>query len=336
VVLGEQLHAMGLKFGLHIMRGIPWQAVAKKTPILGAATTADHIAQPDNGCPWYANMLGIDMTREGGQEYYDSILRLYADWGVDFIKADDMNSWDGDGLTSPYRTDEIAALRRAIDRCGRDMVLSLSPGAAQVCNADHLRRHANMWRVSYDFWDNWDALKAQFDRCSQWSRYITPGHWPDADMLPLGKVGIRGDHGAARHSNFTPDEQRTLMTLWCIFRSPLMFGGHLPESGELAMSLISNPEVLAVNQQARNSREVETGPDWRIWASEPASGHGSYVALFNLSDQPQAVEVRFTSLGLPSGCVVRDLWKRTDLGFVEASYAPELPAHGCGLYWVSP
>lgn len=334
--LGDYLHSLGLKLGLHIMRGMPWQAAEAGYPILGASATTDTIAQTDNGCPWFGNSVGVDLTRPGGQSYYDSLAELYAEWGVDFIKADDMNSWDGDGKSSPYRTDEIEALRRAIDRCGRPMVLSLSPGAAEVCNAAHLRRHANMWRISFDFWDNWEVLKQQFDRCAKWARYATPGHWPDADMLPLGKIGIRGEEGEPRQTNFTPEEQKTLLTLWYIFRSPLMFGGHLPESSDGALGLVANPEAIAVNQRGHQPREFarDESAGTFVWLSNTASGDGVYVALFNTSDAARTVSVNLKEVGIRGTSRVRDLWARADVGLFERDFAAELPPHGSGLYQV--
>jgi hypothetical protein len=331
--LADYVHGLGLKFGIHIMRGIPWQAIERDTPILGSLQTASSIANTHDQCPWYANMYGINMTRPGAQEYYDSIAELYASWHVDFIKADDLNSWDGDSLHSPYRTDEVEALRTALDRCGRPMVLSLSPGAAEVCNAKHLRRHANMWRLSFDFWDDWDALKKQFPRCAQWAPLATKGHWPDADMLPLGRVGIRGEVGDSRVTRLTPDEQRTMVTLWCIFRSPLMFGGHLPESDATALELISNEEVLAVNQNGANSRQVHFVPDQEVvWASDAPTTGDHNVALFNLSDSPRKVTADFKACQASACCKVRDLWRHKDLGLAEDELTVELPPHASALF----
>ena len=158
-------------------------------------------------------MYGIDCTKEGAQAYYDSLIELYTSWDVDFIKADDMGTWDGEGLNSPLRTDELEALAASIEKFGNKIVLSVSPGAAYIGNAYHLSRHAHMWRISCDFWDNWDALKRQFPRCAAWSKRKVAGHWSDADMLPMGKIGIRGEVGEARNTNFTYDEQITLMAM---------------------------------------------------------------------------------------------------------------------------
>lgn len=335
--LADFVHSLGLKFGIHIMRGMAWQAARARTPILGTSYTADLVADKQNRCPWFANMYGVRMTHPGGQAYYDSIVDLYASWSVDFIKADDMNSWDGDALYAPYRTDEIEALRAAIDRCGRDMVVSLSPGAAEPCNARHLARHANMWRISCDLWDDWEHLAKQFARCRRWAPYAKPGHWPDADMLPLGRL-LRGEIGDSRTTRLSPDEQRTMMTLWCIFRSPLMFGGYLPQSDPETLALISNEEVLAVNQASSNHREVLFEPDQcSIWTAEAEVPGQQYVALFNLSERAAEVGIDFGTLGIDGAVfIVRDLWTRKTLGPASGKLTAKLRPHASALYRLAP
>ena len=335
--LADYVHSLGLKFGLHIMRGIPVQAVERNTPILGSRARASEIAQPEDVCFWFKSNHGINLTREGAQAYYDSIAALYAEWGADFIKADDMNSWDGEGQHDPYHTDEVEALAKAVAKTGRPMVVSLSPGAARVCNANHLRRHANMWRISFDFWDDWEALKKQFDRCRLWAPYVTEGAWPDADMLPIGRIGIRGEVGQPRSTHFTRDEQITLMTLWCIFRSPLMFGGHLPESDELSLAQITNPEAMAVNQHSANNRELFRRDSHIAWLADVPDSPDKYLALFNLGDTPQSISVSLTEMGLGAAkSRVRDLWAKRDLESFTHKFTANINPHGAGLFRVVP
>jgi alpha-galactosidase len=222
-------------------------------------------------------MYTVVAGREGAQEYYNSLFELYASWGVDFVKIDD--------LSRPYHQGEIEMIRRAIDSCGRPIVLSTSPGATPLESSEHVMAHANMWRMVDDFWDNWPQLKPQFDFCESWYPYIGKGHWPDADMLPLGRIGIRAERGDERMSGFTRDEQYTVMTLFTIFRSPLMFGGDLPSNDEFTLSLITNSEVLRVNQTSENNRPLFRRGDLIGWtADDPASGD-KYLALFNATDQ---------------------------------------------------
>lgn len=271
--LADYVHNKGLKFGIHIMRGVPRVAVEKKLPIKGSSKTAADIFSTAIQCTWLNDNYTIDAEKEGAQEYYNSIFELYASWGVDFVKIDD--------LSRPYHQAEIEMIRKAIDKTGRPIVLSMSPGETPVEKYEHTRTHANMWRTVDDFWDNWSQLNYQFQVCSKWAPYIAPGTWPDADMLPLGHIAIRGERGADRYTNFTIDEQYTLMTLWSIFKSPLMFGGHLPDNDEFTNSLLTNEEVLSMHRTSTNNREWYNKEDRIAWtADDPATGD-KFVALFN-------------------------------------------------------
>ena len=336
--LADYVHAKGLKFGIHIMRGIPWQAVEQNLPILGTSHTARDIIAPADTCVWYDGLVGIDMSHPGGQAYYNSIAQLYAEWGVDYIKADDMSH--------PYRAAEIAGLSQALTNCGRPMVLSLSPGAAPPEQLDHLRQNANLWRISPDFWDDWKFLYRQFELCKLWEGTARPGAWPDADMLPLGKLRKTGpDDYIAEHMGLTPEEitdeysrftdveKQTLMTLWCIFRSPMMFGGHLPETDEFTFSLITNGEALSVNQNSINNRQIYRHDPAVVWAADVPNSKDKYAALFNVDDaQARTVSVGWDAVGVSGDCVVRDLWAGTDLGQFPSLFSVELPPHGSGLY----
>ena len=325
--LADHVHRLGLKFGLHIMRGIPLQAIAANAPVLGTSVRARDIADPKDGCSWYAGLVGVDTARTGGQEYYDSLLKLYAEWGVDYIKADDM--------CSPYHATEIEAVSRAIQKCGRPMVLSLSPGPAPLDQASHLARFAHLWRISGDFWDEWPKVLAQFDLCRAWAPHLTPGHWPDADMLPLGKLSIRTDLKGfvPRDTRLTRAEQRTVMTLWSIFRSPLMMGGNLPDCDAWTLSLLTNPEVLAVDQSGTGAHELFARDGRVAWVSVAPGSEDLYLALFNATDHdPLEVGVMAADLGRKGPLRVRDLWERRDLGQFSERFSVSLPAHGAGLY----
>lgn len=133
-------------------------------------------------------MYGVDPAKPGAQEYYNSLFQLYAEWEVDYVKVDDI-------AAPTYHGGEIELIRKAITNCSREMVLSLSPGPTSVAMGDHVAKYANMWRMTNDFWDRWEDLQAMFGYAHAWSRYIGPGHWPDADMLPLGRIGIRSAWG---------------------------------------------------------------------------------------------------------------------------------------------
>jgi hypothetical protein len=320
--LAADIHAMGMKFGIHVMRGIPRLAVKRNLPILGTRYRAADIADTNSICTWNPDMYGVDMTKPGAQAYYDSIFRLYADWGVDFVKMDDMSR--------PYdaHAPEIEAAHQAIGASGRAITLSLSPGETPVIRGEHVRRHAQMWRISDDFWDEWSMLEAQFTRLENWNPWRRPGAWPDADMLPLGRLAL-----GKRDTKFTPDEQRTLMTLWSIARSPLIMGGDLRHLDAPTLALLTNRAVLAVNQASTDNQPhfVEDGA--RIWSARPeGAARDRYVALFNTGDKPKEVGIALRALDLPDTARVTDLWSGEALGNVTGRLARRLPPHGAGLY----
>ena len=337
--LADYVHGLGLKLGIHIMRGIPWQADKDGVGIAGTSLAARSVMDKAAVCEWYSGMYGVDTTKPGGQEYYDSLVALYAEWGVDYVKADDMSR--------PYHEGEITALSEAIRKSPRPMVLSLSPGATPIEKAEHVKAHANLWRISPDFWDLWRLLDRQFELCRQWSPHAGPGHWPDADMLPLGKLRISPDDYVAEqmgltmkqitneYSRFTDPEKVTLMTLWSIFRSPLMMGGHLPENDALTLQLLTNEEVLAVNQASTRNREVLAEGKAVAWAADAADG-GTYVALFNRGEAAAPVEVPLAKLGLSGTLDVRDLWKRAPRGEATGVVRADVEPHGAVLLKLVP
>ncbi|WP_221032131.1 glycoside hydrolase family 27 protein [Actomonas aquatica] len=275
--LADYVHARGLKFGLHLMRGIPRQAVHQNVPILGTdGIHAQDIANTDSICPWNPDMYGVDMSKPGAQTYYNSVFNMFAEWGVDYVKVDD--------ISRPYHDheSEIEAIRHAIDQTGRPMVLSLSPGATALSAADHVAQNANLWRISDDFWDRWLALHEQFERLANWNPHRVTGAWPDADMLPVGVLDL-----GRRSTRFTADEQRTMMTLWSIARSPLMHGGDMTKTDDFTLALLTNDEVLAVNQHSTNNRPLFDHDELIAWVADvPNDPAGAkYLAVFNARDR---------------------------------------------------
>lgn len=327
--LADYVHGLGLKFGIHIMRGIPRQAVHDNTPIKGTDATARDIAHTNSICPWNTDMYGIDASKEGAQAYYDSIFELYAEWGVDFVKVDDIAA---SRLYGPHLA-EIELIRKAIDRCGRPMTLSLSPGPAPVEHADFLEANANMWRMTDDFWDLWPLLLDMFDRCSQWEGRPRPGCWPDCDMLPLGHIGIRSVDGGGsdRWTRFTRDEQLTMMTLWTIFRSPLMFGGELRDNDDWTLSLLRNRDVLHMHKNSSGARQVSRSGDQVVWTAEGPDGE-KYAALFNTGEPPAVVSVRLSDLGLSGNARGKELWTGQETEVLKDRLQVNIPPHGAALY----
>ncbi|HTP58140.1 MAG TPA: glycoside hydrolase family 27 protein, partial [Spirochaetia bacterium] len=325
--LSDYVHDLGLKFGIHIMRGIPRQAAHADTPILGSKVGARQIAHPNSICPWNTDMYGVDPAQAGAQQYYDSLFAMYAEWGVDYVKVDDIAASRIYGM----HLAEIELIRRAIDACGRPMVLSLSPGPAPLEHSGDFIRLANMWRMTDDFWDRWDLLRDMFERCEKWFDSCGPGHWPDCDMLPLGHIGIRSvdGGGAERQCRFTRDEQLTMMSLWSIFRSPLMVGCELRDLDDWTLSLLTNPEVLAVHRGSSAARPVLREGTRTAWFA-PGTDQ-SVVALFNTGDTAQAVRTGWDILGLSGAFSVRNLWTRADEGVAREELVRVVPPHGCAL-----
>jgi alpha-galactosidase len=335
--LADYVHSKGLKFGIHVMRGIPWNAVAQNTPIKGTSYFASDVANLHDTCDWSSIMKGVNMDKQGAQEYYNSVYELYAEWGVDFVKVDDM--------AYPYHTAEIEGVHNAIVNSKAPIVLSLSPGPAPVGQRAHLDKNAHMWRISGDFWDDWKWLKRQFGLCNQWDSIHTPGHWPDADMLPIGKLRKTGGDAwiasqlgstiekvTDEYSRFTDVEKYTLFTLYSIFRSPLMLGGYLPENDSVTYIIITNEEVISVNQNSENNHEIRNNNGIIIWTADVPGSKAKYIALFNTNDgKPEKISISWKEIGLDGELTVRDLWAKEDIGKFTAEFSASIEAHGCRL-----
>lgn len=338
--LADYCHSLGLKFGIHIMRGIPRQAVHADLPIKNSKFTARQVAHHFSVCSWNTDMYGM-YNCEGAQDYYNSIIALYAAWGVDFIKCDDIcvtefRKWD-----KPYSADyEIEMIRKAIDNCGREIVLSLSPGPAEIEKAAHLAKNANMWRLTGDFWDQWDKLHDMFDRCYLWQDWVKAGNYPDCDMLPLGRLSKNGTcHGPQnRMTQFTKAEQLTMMSLWGIFRSPLMMGGNMPENDSWTLSLLTNEEYLKMHSTSfgahQHSRNEKNGKGSVIWVSNGKDC--KYAALFNTKDVEQTVKLDLTEILMPGKkYAFYDIWEKKSAGEFKNSFKAVIPPHGAGLYKIT-
>lgn len=317
--LAEYVHKKGLKFGIHIMRGIPRVAAYERTKILGSKRTANEIADPYSICGWNPDMYGVTPGVEGAQKYYDSLAALYAEWGVDFIKCDDICRMD-----AASSREEIQMLRRAIDKCGRDIVLSLSPGPALVPENEFYHDNANMWRITDDLWDNWKSLRDMFDRCRNWQGLGRDGGYPDCDMLPFGWIGKGFDD--ERKSRLTKEEQKTMMTLWCMFQSPLMLGAELTKLDEDTLTLLTRKDVLHLLElpagMARESYRDDTIIMWRVEDKEEQS---IYTAIFNVSEHECNLEL---SPYVEGEKEVVDVWEEKKINLSDTI---TIPSHGCVL-----
>lgn len=320
--LAEYVHSLGLKFGIHIMRGIPRQAVHQNTKIKGSEKTARQIAKTASICGWNTDMYGVDASKEGAREYYDSLFELYASWGVDFIKCDDI------ARELPHEEAELVLLSEALHGCGREMILSLSPGPALLEKAELYKQVADMWRITDDFWDKWELLYDMFSRAEKWCTHTGAGNWPDADMLPIGP--IRQNYDKKNWTKFTKDEQITMLTLWSIFRSPLMIGGEMTGFDEFTMSLLTNERILGMHKNARHSHQVWRrkigGTEYILWTAAATDG-GQYVALFHAGEEAGSITLSLSDLELYGSYKAVELWSGEE-STVEGSFEISLARHG--------
>jgi MYXO-CTERM domain-containing protein len=342
--LADQVHAMGLSFGIHIMRGIPRAAVTKNSPIAGSTFTATNAANTSDASPWDSHMWGVVGNTPAGQAWYDSIFAQYAQWGIDFVKVDDMINNQVTPLV--YHQAEADAIRASIAKTGRSIVFSLSPGPMQPSDVADLNADANMWRMVNDFWDvnGLSTLADVFTAAGNWqatSGLIT-GHWPDADMLPLGFLGPRCPVHASAPTALNHNQQVSVMSLWSILPSPLIFGGNVPDlvtdaTGPWTVALLTNDEVLAVNQDSAgtHAQRISQAGTTEVWARDLSGGRKA-VALFNNGAQDAVVSVTFSQLGVTGTPVVRDLWNRANVTGMTTGLSMTVPFDAALMYVLSP
>lgn len=336
--LADKVHALGLGFGIHIMRGIPRTSYSSNTPIANSTYKAQDAGNMNDPCPWDTHMWGVHGDTAAGQAWYDSIFAQYASWGVDFIKIDDMVN----NNTTTYHQAEVDAIRKSIDKSGRSIVLSLSPGPMLTMWATDLGANANLWRIVNDFWDynGLSTLADVFTSAGNWQGVtaLTAGHWPDADMLPLGYLGPRNEWHASGQTTFTHNDQVTIMSLWGIMPSPLIFGGN-PQSlssDAWTLALLTNEELMAVNQDGGGThakRVVQQGTT-EVWARDLSAGRKA-VALFNRGTQDAMVSVSFSQLGVTGTPAVRDVWHRADVTGMTTGLSVNVPYSGALVYVLS-
>lgn len=323
--LANYVHSLGLKFGIHIMRGMPRMAAHKDLPIKGSKYTARQVADPNSICAWNPDMYGLkcESNREGALAYYHSIFELYASWGVDFVKVDDI------AREYPHCKREIEIISEACKNAGRDMVLSLSPGPAPIEQAEHLKKYSNMWRITDDFWDEWRLLLDMFHRAEIWCTHSGPGHWPDADMLPVG--ALRQDYSENDWTKFTCDEQITMMSLWCMMRSPLMVGADLPKNDEFTLKLLTNQDVLELQTKSHCAHQLFRTEEEVAWLAPWKNGAGCYLALFNISEYDKDIEINLADYELENYTIAKELWSQSTYD-VEQILKARVKKHGAVIY----
>ena len=303
--IARKCHDAGVAFGLHLMRGVPRAAVEADLPVLGTGYTARRIADVRDVCPWCADNYGVDMSAPGAQAYYDSVLALLAEWGVDYVKVDDV---------VPFPR-EVRAVADAIARSGRPMTLSLSPGN-ELCAADLPDfRRANALRVTADVWDRREDLSKGFAAMQLWAGQERPGFWIDLDMIPFGELSVwresadeTGDRpllygkGVRRQSRFTAAQKRTFLAQRSLAASPLIMGGNLPETPDDDFALLTNPHVMACNDNGTMARVTARGRDWLAFAvADRADPRRGWATVFNTSPAALDVTVGPRQFGLAGG-----------------------------------
>ena len=318
--LADRIHGLGLKFGIHIMRGMPRMAAHLHLPVEGSGYSCDQAANPHSVCAWNPDMYGLRCETPQAKAYYDSIFRLYASWGVDFVKCDDI------AREYPHCEKEIELISQARAGCGREMVLSLSPGPAPLEKAEHLKTWANMWRITDDFWDDWRLLKGMFERAEKWCIHAGTGHWPDADMLPVG--ALRQCSDPEDRTRFTEAEQRTMMTLWCMMRSPLMIGGEMTKNDDFTLKLLTNEAILRIGRESWCGHPLRTDEKESVWIAPARDGKGVYLALFNLGDEARNVSISPEEAGMNAPARAVELWSGKEAGTCSAF----LPPHDTAVF----
>lgn len=340
--LAGWVHGKGLKFGIHIVRGIPRGVVKENLPVANSRFLAADVADTGDTCPWDAGNYGVRDT-PAGQAYYDSVIGLYARWGVDFLKVDCISD-------HPYKADEIRMIATAIHKSGRPIVLSLSPGPTNLSHAAEVAQNSQMWRIADDIWDGWafpgqtfpNGLLSAFDNLAKWAKYAKRGNWPDADMLPWGSLTPHPGWGPPRQSRLTHDEQRTQFALWAMARSPLILGADLTRLDDFTRSLLTDREVIAIDQWAAVSEEIpgspEDAPRIRVWTATAASTvttwpgpHAAWLAVFNLQDSEVRRDIPWPPALAGKKDAIFDIGNGGRVVPAETVHV-KLPPHGCALF----
>ena len=322
----DKLHAKGLKFGVHLMRGIPRVAVDQNLPIKGTNYTAKDIYTTFDDCTWCKFMHGVDMTKPGSQEYYNSVFKQFADWGIDFVKVDHVTHFAA----------EIEGYVKAIAQCGRPIVLSLSAGGTSNISYLETYKKTNMVRTTPDIWDEQVAIDRSFESMRKWQGLEQPGFWPDLDMIPFGELCIlrrtelekKGEKKASEQETgksyhwcrFTEPQKETFITQRAIAASPIMVGGSMINMDDHSMKLLTHPEMLACVKNSVHGKLIHVENDIEVWSAPIANkdrwGHQEYIykngwtAVFNRTDKVQNVELsgKFLNFMMPGNYNISDVW----------------------------
>jgi alpha-galactosidase len=341
----DRCHELGLKFGIHLMRGIPRSAVKANTRVKGTKYFAQDIADTNSICLWNQQNYGVEMTKPGAQEFYNSLVNQMAGWGVDFLKYDDI---------VPF-PEEVKAVANAIAQCGRPMVLSLSPGGNVDPNHLDAFKKAQMLRVTPDIWDEQKGIDECFEAWRKWQGKGAPGFWIDMDMIPFGQLqlmspkpkGVKGTEskgellkkmeagelakfellagkGFNRPSEFTKDQMYTFITLRALSASPLMMGGDLPTIDDFSLNLITDKDVLECNQNGVMGHLVYNESDIEIWKVAKKNSKDGWVGIFNRSKIAKPVSLKRENLGsgISQSTMLKDVWNVKEVSGLQFELNP--------------
>jgi len=334
--VADRIHSKGLKAGIYLPAGLEKEAYnSGKTPIWNAegCTTADVVYSDLRTTNGWDSSYKLDFSRPCTQKYIDSQAQLIADWGYDYLKLDGVGPGSGKSGDQYDNVADVAAWNKAITAIGRPIHLELS-WSLDYGHAADWKKYSNGWRIDTDVecycntlvtWEN--SVDDRWDDTPAWTSLAGPGGWNDLDSLDVGNGAMDG---------LTKAERQSYATLWAVAKSPLFTGDDLTKLDDYGVSLLTNREVIAVDQSdAPPARPVTPSDAQQVWAAK--NPNGTYtVALFNLSDAPAAVSANWTTLGFTGKAAVRDLWNHEDLGTYTNKVTQALPAHGSRLFTVTP
>lgn len=333
--LGDYLHENGLKFGIY---SSPWMGTY--TGHLGSSSDDPEgkswWVEEGSVTPYYqvdqTKITRDSLFRFGKYSFARQDARQWAEWGVDFLK------YDWNAIDAWWLKD----MRSALLATGRDIILSLSCHTGYALGPV-LQENSELWRTAGgDLKDSWDKIVAAGIKQERWAGYTRPGSWPDADMLVLGKIGWGRDmrrEFELHWTHLTADEQYTHMSLWALLSSPLIIGCDLTEIDDFTLSLLTNNEVIDVNQDplAFQAAKFSGDEDHAVYI-KPLEDGSVAIGLFNFSDTTRMIGFRPHNLGLIGQQTIRDIWRQKDIAKIEQTDWWETPvrSHGVKLLKVSP
>ena len=324
--LADYAHKKGLKFGVHLMRGAFRQAVEQNCKVKGTDILIKDIVDTLSICTWSNLTYGVDMSKPGSTEYYNSLINKMASWNIDFIKYDDITGMPG----------ELKAIVSAIRKCGRPIALSLSPGEDTKLQFLPYYENTNMLRITADIWDYQRSLNNGFLAMKVFQGRGYPGFWPDLDMLALGPLDVISK--SKRLSRFTRDQAYTFITQRAIFASPLFIGGDMLTMDDFTHTLLTNKSMIGCNQNGvtgvltseKDSVEIYVASD----RTDPAKG---WLAVFNRKIKSDTVTLKKPDFGfnfnrarlnnLMKDYQLHDIWNDQDLSLTD-SLIITIPANG--------